>query len=149
MEVSIADWITAVASMSAVLIAWYQLSDMANSLRNSQLSNALHLESEISSRRQDFLALIEKIQIEKAKGTDAAKVRTGIYQALLDSHLENYLNVLDRLAFCIRRGFLVEKDWRSEYRDVFKETISSYSEYFGSDTRYHNILELSRKWKDE
>jgi len=62
---------------------------------------------------------------------------------------ENYFNSLDRLCFCISKGYLKEKDWKVEYRNLLKDTIDENDGDFTASTPYKHILDLNNKWQRE
>ena len=63
--------------------------------------------------------------------------------------LENYINSIDRLAFCILRNHLSENELKSEYRDVVFDLVEKRKEEFGVTSRYRNILKVYNIWKDQ
>jgi hypothetical protein len=64
----------------------------------------------------------------------------------LDGYVENWLNAADRLAFCILKGYLEERDWASEYRPYFANLVRKHRDQFGPDTIYTNIKDLHDRW---
>ncbi len=64
---------------------------------------------------------------------------------------ENYLNALDRLCFCIRKGYIPEKEWEREYRNIINNTVGKeeFKKDFGPITSpYKNIIKLNDRLQD-
>ena len=61
--------------------------------------------------------------------------------------LENWFNAVDRLAFCIAKGYVPERDWKAEYRDYMAELIRKNPTYFqaGTATSICSICRTSGK----
>lgn len=72
-----------------------------------------------------------------------------IYLDDLEAAKENYFNVLDRLCYCILKNYIKDRDWKSEYNDLIKDTVCSNESYFGTGTYYKSIKKLYEKWNEE
>lgn len=149
------EWIQALSSIVTVLLgicalvfAVRQISHITVQLRISALTNVLSLESEMNLRKEKLDNINHEIQILHMKGELNDKTKE-IYENKQDAIIENWLNSVDRLCFCIKRNFFTEKDWKLEYRDFIKEIIQSFEYKFRADTKYNNILELNKKWSSE
>ena len=68
---------------------------------------------------------------------------------LYSSAKQEYFNTLDRLCFCILKGYVQDKDWRAEYREVLRQTIARHEKDFLAASPYRNIITLSDKWQRE
>jgi hypothetical protein len=149
------EWIQALSSIVTVLLgicalvfAVYQISHITVQLRISALTKVLSLESEMNLRKEKLDNINHEIRILHMEGKLDGKTKE-IYENKQDSIIENWLNSVDRLCFCIKRNFFTEKDWKLEYRDFVKEIIQSFEYKFRADTKYNNILELNKKWSSE
>lgn len=151
---NLTDWaniatITSVLIASgALLVAWRQLKGVRTELRMNSLMAVLEIEAEMNSRKEkvDSVAFkIRTIDAEK-KLTDSLK---DIFFDERNCALENWLNSVDRLAYCILRDYLKDRDWRSEYRDYIQNIVRENESLFGPGTRYTNIVDIHNKWKRE
>jgi len=159
---AIADTGTAIATIVLVGVAIRQLSKLNTSLstastsletsknanRISNLMNILEHESEMSrrkSRLDEISYEIEEYSIQHPVPDDRVK----ILRRKLDSAIEDYLNSIDRLAFCIKNDYFPEKDWKREYRRLLENVVDSYEDCFGAASNYVNIIDLNDKWRRE
>ncbi|KON88016.1 hypothetical protein AF332_15100 [Sporosarcina globispora] len=128
---------------SSILIAQQQLKSMAQSVEQAARANSLTVLTleEATRRSREKLADIST-KVESYKDVELAK-------KAINEAIENYLNSLDRLCACIRRGHVPEDEYRKDYRDVIKQTIKNYKSYFGPGTSFTNILKLNEKWSEE
>jgi hypothetical protein len=55
----------------------------------------------------------------------------------MNACLENWLNAADRVAFCILRGYRVDKDWKTEYRGYFVELVKAHQDKYGPGSIYN------------
>ncbi len=149
------EWIQALSSIvtvllgiSALVFAVRQISQITDQLRISALTNVLSLEAEMNLRKEKLDNVnheIEKLDMNKQLNSRAKDV----YEKKQNAAIENWLNSVDRLCFCIRRDYFKEKDWKVEYRDYIKEIIQNFEYKFGAATKYNNIIELNKKWSNE
>ena len=145
---AISSIVTALLGIGAFVFAVHQISQIIVQLRISALTNVLSLESEMNLRKEKLDNINHKIQILHMEGKLNDKAKE-IYENKQDAIIENWLNSVDRLCFCIKRNFFTEKDWKLEYRDFIKDIIQSFEYKFRADTKYNNILELNKKWSNE
>ncbi|MEZ6056240.1 MAG: hypothetical protein R3C01_06005 [Planctomycetaceae bacterium] len=149
------DWLTAVATaigaiatVAGVIIAFIQLRNLNSTLSMSVLSAVLQLEAEMNARKEKVDSVASAIRREGiAKSPNERLVE--ILKDELDGYLENWLNAADRLAYCIKKGYLPERDWRVEYREYFLGLVRDHEQYFGASTIYTNILDLNNRWRRE
>lgn len=143
---AIATAVAAVAAVVGVWVAWSQLGNLNSTLRMNALAIVLQLESEMNSRKakgDELAAEIRKVTIEPHPNQRLVEI-LGDH---LKGCLESWLNAVDRLAFCILREYVPEKDWKTEYRNYIADMIRVHKEYFGPDTIYTNIIDLHHKWQ--
>lgn len=164
---STTDWISAISSSLTMLIsggvlwvAYYQikqvkkqLKGLAENQKNSTLMTVLELESELNKRKENFdkanFELREyNLGIENSK-KKLSKELLEIYTDKIDVSKENYLNSLDRLSYCILHDYLLDRDWRTEYRDTIFEAVDTYKENYDVSSRYRNTIKIYDKWKSE
>jgi len=145
---AVATVIGAIAAIAAVFVAYRQLSNLNTTLRMSVLAAVLQLESEMNARKRavDEAACQVSTECAKSKRNEKAiQALTGKMEGLLES----WLNAVDRFAYCIRHGYLAERDWKSEYREMFFGLVRDHPEKFGPQSVYTNIIDLTAKWKRE
>jgi hypothetical protein len=137
--------IAAIAAIAAVVVASVQLKSLADSSRLSGLGAVLAMESEINSRGEsldEFSFKFERAIKDGSIPSDQIELYEGRVLALTDT----YLNSVDRLAFCILRGYLPEKDWRGEYELLLKTLLSDGG--LPTAKNFDNIVRLHAKWND-
>lgn len=106
---SIAGCVVAVTAVVALLLAWRQLTNLGSTLRIGRLNTILDIETQMNSRKERVDEQVEKIQRSGGLTDEQKKVE----QDALDVRLENWFNAVDRLAFCILKDFVPEKDCAS------------------------------------
>ena len=151
------DWIVAICAIATVIIGvltlyqlYIQLKKLNISLRNSTLSTLIDLENEINRRKESLDEKCNdsrKYDNELGNQVPEEKKLKFIINAE-NSALENYLNSLDRLSYCILNNYFLDKDWRTEYRDVIFDIVDKRHDQFGTHSRYRNIKKLYNNWKD-
>ncbi len=144
----VAAWATAIGVLVAavgVVVAYWQLSNLNATLKMNTLAVVLQIETEMNARKQAVDEVASNIQIECAK-SHRNQATINALQGKLDGFLENWLNSVDRLAFCILKGFLSERDWKVEYRDYLNTLVSDHREKFNVDSPYTNIKDLHHRW---
>lgn len=145
-----AEWVTAIATILAVLVAFYgvlvakeQLTGFRETLRTNSLMAVLAIESELTQYKAKCddisLSLLEK-------NLDAQKIE--LLKKSLKAAEENWLNCLERLCFCILKEYVPEKDWRTEYRDYLYAVIKERESLFGEASKYTNIKTLNKRWRE-
>jgi hypothetical protein len=142
-------WATAaaaVAAFCAVGVAWWQLRNLNSTLRMTSLGIVLQLESEMNSRKSK----LDDSATELRKAQTATPANADLVAVLGDNMkccMENWLNAVDRFAFCILHGYLADKVWQTEYRDLFAGLIKGHPDYFGPGSIYTNIIDVDHKWQ--
>lgn len=134
----------AVATAAAVYVAYIQLGNLNDSVRMTALGLVLQLESEMNARKEKVDESATRVRLEAAR-EDSCELE--IFTDAMKVCVENWINSADRLAFCILRGYLKERDWQSEYRDYFANLIQNHTEFFGPASIYTNLIDLNHKWK--
>lgn len=152
------DWIVAICSIISIFIGmatlyqlFIQLKNLNTTLRNSTLATLIDLENEIIRRKENLDSVgfeIRQYEINLKEETPNSEI-VHLFVDKDKSALENYLNSLDRLSYCILNNYFLERDWRSEYRDVIFDIVDKKQEEFGVSSRYRNIKKLYNRWKDK
>jgi hypothetical protein len=141
-------WLAAIAAFLAVAVAYWQLSGLNDTLRINGLMAVLQIESELNARKHQMAEVATRLEMECSRIPSRQKPKLIVsLSKQLNACLENYLNAVDRLAFCILKDYVPEKDWRAEYRECMASDIESYPEFFGPSSRYRNIKDLHDKWQ--
>ena len=169
MEPLITDWIIAISSLvtgsvglMGIFIALYQifqiklqleygnkeLKNTTSQLKNTTLTNVLSLEAEMNDRKEKVDTINNEIEKLNLNG-ELTEERKEIYLKFLNVAIENWLNSIDRLCFCIKNDYLIEKDWKAEYRDYVIDVVKTFEEKFGASSKYKNILDINNKWLRE
>lgn len=137
-----------VVAAGGVLVAWWQLSNLNATFRMNTLAVVLQLEAEMNNRKRQVDDVACELQKEAAK-TNKKQQTIDALNGKLNASLESWFNAVDRFAFCIRKKYLPESDWKSEYREMFLELVRVHADWFGNDSCYTNIIDLAKKWRRE
>ncbi len=135
--------IAAVAALAAAAIASDQLKNLVESSRMSGLAAVLAMESEISSRAE----ALDQFSFQFDKGLKDGSIpadQIELYEGRVLALRDNFLNSVDRLAFCILKGYLPEKDWRGEYESMLNALLSESG--LPTAKEFDNIVKLREKW---
>ena len=159
------EWITVfIFSISAIIalimvgLAISQLKELTKQVKSANESNTLSrlmallsLEDSIAERR---LSLSEA-GIDLTEQGKKAQSNSAVYKDSFEiAHLrfneakQMYLNGLDRLCFCLNKGFLIEEDLRAEYRDIITRAVNDFPDDFKTNTQYRNVKKIYEKWAD-
>lgn len=146
------DWLDAwgsiiggLATLVAVGLAARQLRGLVRQIKQSNLISLMTLEIELANRKHALDEAAKEVRLSSLLREDFEKCT--IAYDFMQGCLENYLNVADRLAFCILNRYVREKDFKTEYRHYFRDFVTAYPEYFGPESRYDNIIKICRRWK--
>jgi hypothetical protein len=147
--------VTGIVALAAVIIAWFQLSNLNKTLISNNLMTIFEIEFELN-RRKERLSEIRKnnLDILQNFATEAPTKTEKEYLKQLDGHrkeaYENYLNVFDRLCYFVLKKKLDEEDFRLEYRDMLFQTIEDDKEgIFNTGTKARNMKKLYDRWKEK
>lgn len=113
-----------ICGIGGLLVAWTQLSKIAE------------------NQRMDILKVVLEIDL-----SESSKKQQNILSDYWETARENYFNALDRLCFCIDKEYIPERDWKDEYRDMIVGTIKDNERYFGAGSPYKNMLNINDKWR--
>ena len=145
------EYLTALATCIGVCVAiialfftGWQLYQVSKQLRLSNLTNVLSIESEINNRKET----VDKINHEINQNQNKSEFDANTEEERLEAAVENWINSVDRLCFCIRKNYFPEKEWSIEYRDYILDLVRNNEELFGAGSRYVHIIFLNNKWKD-
>ncbi|HBC7422427.1 hypothetical protein [Serratia marcescens] len=137
----------AISAGAALFMLWGvkgQIAEAVESNKINKLNSLLALEGQIAQRRQELsssaIALKEFENIEKDERFDIAALR-------YNEAVQMYLNGLDRLCFCIKKGYLDKNDMKVEYREIIISAVKDHEEKFGKSTSYTNIIDIHDEWK--
>jgi hypothetical protein len=158
----VTDWILAIASiiagiagaLAAFCAVWQipqiknELKNANQQLKNSVLTNVLSLETEMNSRKERVDDVSHEYLLLE-KDDKLTEDINSIYTKRLTTALENWLNSIDRLCFCIKNEYLSEKDWKAEYRDYIVDVVREHESKFGAASKYKNIIHINDKWLRE
>jgi len=100
----------------------------------------------MNSRKLEFDKAAKLIREADAEGMLDDKKRE-ILTDYFNATKESYFNALDRLCYCIEKGYISDKDWRAEYRNLIHDVIANYEDDFGEASPYNNIKNLNKKWQ--
>ena len=140
-------WATCATALSAFLavgVAGWQLRNLNSTLRMNRLSTVLQLEAEINARKRNVDEVVADVRVAELSGEDVIVL---VLRDKLDGYVENWLNAVDRLAYCILRNYFTDKDWRTEYRQYLAALVTEHEERFGAATIYKNMVDLHNRWQ--
>jgi len=113
----------------------------------SSLMAVLEIETQMNERKvrlDDCSARIKQGHADKVPKENMA-ILAGSFEAAL----EDYLNAMDRLCYCMLHGYLEDKDWRAEYRNYLNNAVKEFPNKFNEASPYRNIKKLNEKWQAE
>lgn len=107
------------------------------------LGTFLEIENQILSNRRELAkASIQCLELEKGTNEfDSASL-------YLNECTENYLNVLDRLCFCILKEYFDNDEMKIEYRNIINDAVKENKDAFSQATKHRNIVKIHGKWAD-
>lgn len=121
-----------------------QVEEAVTANRINGLQTFLEIEKQISDSRRDFSKAAMEMQDKKNEdGTIPESV-----QLYFSECLENHLNTLDRLCFCILKKYFDNDEMKIEYRHVIQQAVDSNPDRFTSSTKHRNITKIYDKWAD-
>lgn len=133
-------WISAFATVGFLCVAWWQF---RNLIRSNTISLELNLESDLNNRKSKMDDISSSIRISSSN-RDIARIE--ILEDDLEAAIESYLNILDRLAYCILHGYMKDRDWKQEYRDLITDIIRNNEIHFGTGTYYKKLKPHYENW---
>jgi hypothetical protein len=134
-------------TMLILIVGWRQLSNLNKNLRINSLTTMIDLERELNNRLDIINNISLGIQRESIRNPVIANVQISFHERETQVAIQNYLNVLDRICFCIINEYIKESEWRSEYLLVVIEAVDNNEDFFSNITDYSNILNLYNKWR--
>jgi hypothetical protein len=138
--------IAAVAAFAAAMIAGNQLKSLADSLKLNGLAAVLAMETEMNARLERLDEFNFKIQCGEIDQTIPPE-QLEVFHDRLRSLANSYLNSVDRLAFCILKGYLPERDWRGEYKPMLERIFEGDNAELVKS--FDNIVALHQKWQNQ
>ncbi|MCL2845714.1 MAG: hypothetical protein FWE23_09765 [Chitinivibrionia bacterium] len=142
--------ITAVVGIIGVFIAIYQLSQANKQLKSTTLTNVLSLEAEMNNRKERLDSLNHDVEIERLNADrELSPEYWNIYEKRINAAVDSWLDAVNRLCFCIKKGYLTEKEWKAEYRNLITGVVEDFEDKFGEASEYTNIIDLNRKLRRE
>lgn len=153
-------FVSVIVATTGIYLIYRQLQAMVASIqiaiddnKNSNLMTVLALEESVSKCRVAMSEAAVKAALiaddEKRKNITEASIALTLAKLQYDEKTEQYINALDRLCSCIVRGYIDEEQYRQDYRNGIAETIKNHKEFFGADTRHHNILAVHTAWSQD
>lgn len=158
---NIADWLIAIGEIGQAIAAFivvfygiYQIKQFTTQLSNDSsrialdtLRIVLEIENQINARKVELDKASKSLR-EADLDSDFPSNQKSILADYFDSMKENYFNSLERLSFCIVKGYVPERDWKTEYRNMLKDTIKEFEDNFGPASPYKNIVKLNYDWQN-
>ncbi|MDC8779202.1 hypothetical protein PRZ60_27495 [Escherichia coli] len=108
----------------------------------SELGTFLEVENQIKNSRRELTKASLNVLTLKDKGRQDELDSASLY---LDECIENYLNGLDRLCFCIIKEYFDNDDMKIEYRHVINDAVEKIQRIF---SRHQSIEILKRSMKN-
>lgn len=125
--------------------------------KNMQLTNALTLELQLMEAKKDWDNAIKDSEIALANSEQEdkehlRKIATAI-KSYNERSVENYLNLFERLCFFILNKTFDEQQYRTQYRNMLNNTISSLSSQGkpfnnAANPTYKKMIELNNRWQN-
>ncbi|MGF1803692.1 hypothetical protein L4C31_00340 [Aliivibrio sifiae] len=141
---------TFVIAVIGAFIAYSQLKKInvqiglaVNNQRMDSVRIVLEIETQMNSRNLEFNKAAKLVREVEESDDNALNIAKDYF----NTTKESYFNVLDRLCYCIDKGYISDKDWRTEYRNLVHDIVSNYEEDFAEASPYHNIKNINKKWQ--
>lgn len=134
-KMSGAEWIAIIGGITGLVGGCSGIYGLFRTKSLDVLKLVLELESQINQR---------EIEFNKATACDKSD---DYYLAMK----EGYFNALDRLCFCIRKGYIPKKEWEREYRNMIKSVIAKKEfkdDFDPNSSPYKNMIKLNDEWQD-
>lgn len=119
--------------------------EAVKSNRISGLGTFLEVENQIINSRRELTKASLNVLALKDKGKQDELDSASLY---LDECIENYLNGLDRLCFCIIKEYFDNDEMKIEYRHVINDAVKENPTYFQQASKHRNIKKIHEKWAD-
>jgi len=110
------------------------------------LKIVLEIETQMNSRKLEFDKAAKTIRETDAENK-LDETKKDILTDYFNATKESYFNALDRLCYCIEKEYISDREWRTEYRNLIHNVISTYEDDFGEASPYNNIKNINRKWQ--
>lgn len=120
-----------------------QIGLAVNNQKMDSVRMVLEIETQMNSRNLEFNKAAKLVREVDTSDDNALEIAKDYFNATKES----YFNVLDRLCYCIDKDYISDKDWRTEYRNLVHDIISSNEEDFAEASPYHNIKNINKKWQ--
>lgn len=140
--------INCLITISWLLIALFQLRGIkeqisigvSNQAKDS-LKIVLEIETQLNSRKLEFDKANKALAESDEKNNE-------ILSAFVETTKESYFNAMDRLCFCIQKGYVDENEYRPEYRNMIHDTVKTFEASFGASSPYNHIKQINEKWQE-
>ncbi len=147
----IAKWVTSLTAIIGIIIALIQLRRVKKTLEFTALNTVINIENELNKRKID-LENAKNLVIKLERKIDVSSEEIEEMHTIFIVYLENYLNVISRLCYCILTGYISEEQWKEEYHEFINDVVEPLKS--GAETsqvliRYQNILSVYYAWKKE
>ncbi len=125
--------------------------------KNMQLTNALTLELQLMEAKKDWDNAIKDSEIALANSEQEDKEYLRKIAIAINGYnersVENYLNLFERLCFFILNKTFDEQQYRTQYRNMLNNTISSLSSQGkpfnnAANPTYKKMIELNNRWQN-
>lgn len=145
---------TIIASIGSVVLAGLLV---LYTKKNMQLTNALALELQLMEAKKNWDNAIKDSEIalansEQTHSEHLIKIATAI-KDYNDRAVENYLNLFERLCFFILNKTFDEQQYKTQYRNMLNNTISSLSSQGkpfnnAANPTYKKMIALNNRWQN-
>lgn len=122
-----------------------QVKEAVDANKINRLIALLDVEKTININRVEVSKTSHYINLESS-GMDENQLDSWNLQ--LEQCIENYLNSVDRLCFCLLNSYFDDDELRKEFRMMINETYESYNTQINKGTHFRNIKKIYNKWSD-
>lgn len=146
MQVSF-DIATFLVGILAGWIAWLQLGKIIN----NQKVYAVKLVLELENRVNKYKSVLDSKNFKIKEILDKSKKNEKSLEILTQARniaKEDYFNALDRLCFCLVKGYLPEAEWKIEYKDMIINVVEKNADMFALNSPHTNIKKVYEKLKN-
>ena len=113
--------------------------------RLNWLNSVVEIEKLIAECKRNFDQCSTQVQVAQAEEKKPEELKA--ICAVFECAKEDYLNAVERLCFCLLKGYVPEENWAAEYRNYLLNIIKQFPHAFGPASPYTNIKDLHEQWQ--
>ncbi|MER5080443.1 hypothetical protein [Providencia stuartii] len=122
-----------------------QVKEAVDANKINRLIALLDVEKVINENRMELSKVSNYINLNVKNMNSDELDSMNLHQAQC---IENYLNSVDRLCFCLLNAYFDDDELRKEFREMITDTYKDYNQEIIKGVHFRNIVRLYNKWAD-